>query len=105
MNELQTNVSGLPSKDDSHLRSHLKMLQRAIIEQWDIPQHIRTELVKKLVEIIQDPDTDQRAVIGASKVIQSMARDNLDGYIAADKIVRLDEGAATENFKFGPIEL
>ena len=44
-------------------------------------------------------------MIGASRVIQAMAKDNLDGYIAADKIVRLDEGAATENFKFGPIEL
>ena len=105
MNDIETNTSGLPIKDDSHLRAHLKMMQRAITEQWDIPIHIRTQLVKKLVEIIQDPDTDQRAVIGASRVIQAMAKDNLDGYIAADKIVRLDEGAATENFRFGPIEL
>ena len=105
MNDIETNTSGLPLKDDSHLRAHLKMMQRAITEQWDIPTHIRTQLVKKLVEIIQDPDTSDRAIIGASKVIQSMAKDNLDGYIAADKIVRLDGGEATENFRFGPIEL
>ena len=100
-----SSASGLPAKDDSHLRSHLKMMQRAITEQWDIPPHLRSQLVDKLVEIIRDPESDTRSVVGAMKVIQSMAKDNLDGYIAADKIVRLDEGNATENFKFGPIEL
>jgi len=97
--------SKLPSVDDSHLSEHLRMIRRAITEQWVIPIGMRTTLVARLQEIIDDPEVDQRSRVHAINCIKGMAKDNLDAYIALDKIVRLDEGTPTENYTLGKIEL
>ncbi len=82
----------------------LKMIRRAIINQWDIPAHVYETLPRQVTDILNGAD-GVRERIAAAKLLVTMHKDNVDNAVQVDRMDRLDEGKATERFELMPIRL
>lgn len=72
-------------------RSDLKLVERALAESWPIPGHIRPVVVRRLLDIVEDPEANDRAVTSASKVLASMSKANLDAIGMAMRAEEFEE--------------
>lgn len=82
----------------------LKLLRRAILNQWAIPAHVYETLPKQVTDILNGAD-GVRERIAAAKLLVTMHKDNVDSFVQVDKVDRLDTGMATERFELVPIRL
>ena len=79
------------------VRESLRMVQRAVLNGWDVPDEARNSLPLECYAIATDPERPARDKLRAMEVLRAMAKDNLDAAMALDKIERLDNPeAATE---------
>jgi hypothetical protein len=85
-------------------RGDLRLLRRAILHGWQIPEEIYATLPRVVVNIITSATTP-REKLAAIKVLTTMHKDNVDTYSVADRTERLDEGQATEIVELLPIRL
>ena len=89
--------------DDLPTRADLRMVERAIVQRWEIPTAAFEKLPGVLVGLIADAAKSDRDRLRAASVLVTMDRANLDRETQADKVARLDEGHATERVEFAPI--
>lgn len=85
-------------------RGDLRLLRRAILRGWQIPEEIYVTLPKVVVNILTNATT-AREKLAAVKLLTTMHKDNVDTYSVADRTERLDEGQATEIVELLPIRL
>jgi pyruvate dehydrogenase complex dehydrogenase (E1) component len=85
-------------------RGDLRLLRRAILRGWQIPEEIYVTLPKVVVNILTNATT-AREKLAAIKLLTTMHKDNVDTYSVADRTERLDEGQATEIVELLPIRL
>ena len=79
------------------VRESLRMVQRAVLNGWDVPDEARNSLPLECYAIATDSERPARDRLRAMEVLRAMAKDNLDAAMALDKIERLDDPeAATE---------
>jgi uncharacterized protein (UPF0147 family) len=91
-----------PGERDGHEREHLRMLRRAIVEGWEIPDHIKSRAPEVVASILENGNDRER--LRAAEVLAAMKRDNVNNLIALDKIERLEDGTATDRIEFKPME-
>ena len=108
--QIEKKDSGLPEwlggKGDglaSQSRESLRLLHRAIKDQWQIPSEWKDALPNLCLQIAMDENKGDRERLRATEILRSMSRDNLDALQILDKIERLDGGEATERIELAPI--
>ena len=108
--QIEKKDSGLPDwlggKGDglaSQSRESLRLLHRAIKDQWQIPCEWKDALPNLCLQIAMDENKGDRERLRATEILRSMSRDNLDALQILDKIERLDGGEATERIELAPI--
>lgn len=77
-------------------RSGLRLLQRAIANDWAIPAEMLKEAPQIATDIARNSDSD-RDRLRAVEVLARMARDNIEAKVALDRVERLEAGETTEN--------
>ena len=80
----------------------IKLLRRAILNQWAIPAHIYATLPQACIDILNGAD-GTREKLAAIKLLTTMHKDNVDTFAVLDRSTRLDEGLATERIELKPV--
>jgi hypothetical protein len=62
-----------------------RLVERAIAEQWPIPDKLRPRLVKKLSRIMMDPHVSPREATSAAKALLAASKINLESIGTAMK--------------------
>lgn len=83
----------------------LILLRRAIGSGWDIPSMALENGAKICTRILADSNSTGRDICRAVDLLNRLRDSNIAAAVALDRIERLNGGQATENFRFGPIEL
>lgn len=89
---------------DGHGRSDLSLLRQAISSGWRIPEELRETLPRVVIGMIRDARSD-RERLRAIEVLTAMQRDNVQAFVAVDRVERLDGGEATERIELLPIRI
>ena len=67
---------------------HTRMIERALREQWPIPDEFREPVVKRQVRIAIDPESSPREATSAARCLVSMQQQNQEAILKAiDKLV------------------
>jgi hypothetical protein len=85
-------------------RQALQLLQRAVTNNWELPDEWKAALPRFCMSIVLDKSKGDRERLRASEILRSMSRDNLDALQILDRIERLENGDATERIELAPIE-
>jgi hypothetical protein len=85
-------------------RGDLRLLRRAILNGWQIPEEVYATLPRIVLGILTNSQTG-REKLAAIRALTTMHKDNVDTFVAADRSERLDEGKATERIELAPIRL
>jgi hypothetical protein len=83
-------------------RGDLRLLRRAILRGWQIPESIYESLPRVVIGVLTNATT-AREKLAAVKLLTTMHKDNVDTFAIADRAERLDEGMATERIELKPI--
>jgi hypothetical protein len=88
---------GLGGKTGRGIRD-VRLVERALREDWPIPPALRPKLIKRLSKIIQDKTASPREITSACKVVLSASRINLEliGVVIAAQTHEELEGRLTE---------
>ena len=78
------------------VRESLRVIQRAVVNGWKIPDDWLKTLPQVAATIAADPNRTDRDRLRALEVLRGMAGDSVQAAIALDKIERLDNGDPTE---------
>ena len=65
--------------------SSIRLVERAIAEQWPIPEALRPNLIKRLARITKDKTASPREVTSACKAILSASKINLESIVTVMK--------------------
>jgi hypothetical protein len=76
-------------------RQHLRILEQAIYQGWDIPSEAFATIPIDLLAIIQDDNASPRDRIRATEALSHLASQRMDAVVEYDRIKRLDAGLAT----------
>lgn len=77
-------------------RQHLRVIEAAVYQGWDIPAEASVGIPAALKAIIDDPNASVRDRIRASECLASLRKDKIEAAIQLDRISRLDAGTATD---------
>jgi hypothetical protein len=109
MDEIKpSNPADVEGKGESGLvrpekpRGDLRLLRRAILRGWQIPESIYESLPRVVIGILTNATT-AREKLSAVKLLTTMHKDNVDTFAVADRAERLDDGLATERIELKPI--
>jgi hypothetical protein len=83
--------------DPHHKRADLRLLRRAVLNGWPVPDSLRAKLVERLEGQLDDPDS--RVVAAAIRSGIALHDSNLKTLEVLDKLDRLDAGESTENVR------
>ena len=93
----------LAAPDPHHTRETLVLLASAIRHGWQIPDAAMRSAPIIVANMLANGTVREK--LRAAEVLIRMRDSNIAALAVGDKIERLDSGEATENFRFGPIEL
>ncbi len=93
----------LPDQPDRESRSTLRLLQRAILNGWELPEGALRAIPAFAANILRDAKKSDRDRLRAAELLASLQRDTVSALIALDKVERLDSGSATERIELAPI--
>jgi hypothetical protein len=77
-------------------RGHLRILEAAVYQGWDIPEEAFATIPIDLLSIAQDEQAATRDRIRASEALAHLTQQRIDAAIQLDRIIRLDAGQATD---------
>lgn len=77
-------------------REHLRTLEAIVYDGWDVPTEAFTALPADLMEIARDPMQSTRDRIRAAEALSHLVTSRIDSAVQLDRIMRLDEGTATD---------
>ena len=69
----------------------VRLAELALREMWPIPAAARPKVIDRLLAVIDDPDSSDRAVTAASKALISASKLNLDALAASMKAEEFEE--------------
>ena len=87
----------------AHARESLRLIHKAVKDQWEIPSEWKQALPELCLKVALDENKGDRERLRATEILRAMSRDNLDALQVLDKIERLDGGEATERIELAPI--
>jgi hypothetical protein len=108
-----SNTSGIPPKTpggtgglSAPLRttSDVRLVERALAESWPMDPAVKAQAVRRLEEVITDPDRGLRAVLAATNALASLSRINLsavDVALRAKSQEELEERLTELEKRFG----
>ena len=77
-------------------RQHLRVLEQAVYQGWQIPEAAFATIPIDLLAIVQDDAASSRDRIRATEALAHLAQQRMDAAVAYDRIKRLDSGMATD---------
>ena len=98
-----SDITPINNEPDHHARETLVLLASAIRNGWQIPDAALRSAPNIVASMLINGTAREK--IRAAEVLIRMRDSNIAALAVGDKIERLDSGEATENFRFGPIEL
>lgn len=86
-----------PSMQQFASRSGLRLLQRAVKNNWEIPDYVVSGIPKLLAQLLANPKAHMRDRLRLIEVIATLARDNINLAVSLDRVERLETGRATDH--------
>lgn len=86
-----------PSLESFANRSGLRLLQRAVNNNWEIPDYVVSGIPKLLAQLLANPKAHMRDRLRLIEVIATLARDNINLAVSLDRVERLEAGKATDH--------
>jgi hypothetical protein len=88
--------------DPRHIRSDLRLLERAVLARWEIPHSAKRRIVERLREIVDDikrrtseTSIERRVMLRAQRVHLAMARVNREDVASAiGSLLGLDQASS-----------
>ena len=80
-------------------RQHLRVLEEATYNGWQIPKEAAAALPREIMAIAADPNASPRDRIRATELLATLRKHDCEAAIQLDRILRLDAGAATERIE------
>jgi hypothetical protein len=78
------------------MRQHLRVIEQAVYRGWEIPEEAFATIPIDLLSIAQDEEVSPRDRIRASEALAHLQSQRVDAAIQLDRIVRLENGEATD---------
>ena len=98
-----SDITPINNEPDHHARETLVLLASAIRNGGQIPDAALRSAPNIVASMLINGTAREK--LRAAEVLIRMRDSNIAALAVGDKIERLDSGEATENFRFGPIEL
>lgn len=92
-----TDAAAEPSLEGFATRSGLRLLQRAVNNNWEIPDYVVSGIPKLLAQLLANPKAHMRDRLRLIEVIATLARDNISLAVSLDRVERLEAGKATDH--------
>lgn len=77
-------------------RQHLRVLEQAVYQGWEIPETAYATIPIDLLTIAQDEEASPRDRIRATEALMHLAAQRMDAAVQYDRIKRLDADMATD---------
>ena len=71
--------------------SDLKLYERAFKMRWEIPDEYKQALIRRMMTIVANPDSSDRAATAASRVLLAAESQNQNDQVEHDKLESIDE--------------
>ena len=72
--------------------SDLRLYERAFRMRWQIPEEYKQALVRRMMTIVANPSSSDRAATAASRVLLAAEAQNQSDQVENDKLESIDEG-------------
>jgi hypothetical protein len=80
-------------------RQHLRILEEAAYNGWQIPPEAAAALPREIMAIASDPNASPRDRIRATELLATLRKHDCEAAVNLDRIIRLDEGSATDRIQ------
>ena len=77
-------------------REHLRVLEAAVFDGWDIPRSAYETVPRDLLDIASDTSASARDRIRAAEALSRLLAQRIDAALHLDRTQRLDSNSATE---------